>query len=281
MPIDAGEIIPLEPRHLAGAQALSDAAHWNQVNADWSMMLAAGAAIGIEDRAGTLIASALTLPFGDRFGWISMVLVAPASRKQGLATRLMEACIEQLQDQRLAPVLDATPLGEPLYRQLGFVPVLGYQRWQHDSIEDIDLNGAPQSGLVPAAADTVKAIDARVFGGERPIILADLVRRSGVFSCMTAAGDGYLLGRDGRVATQIGPVSAADTQSAMAMLDHALARITGPAFIDASDQQPEFVDKLKAYGFRPQRPFTRMAVGLKESPGSPAQMFAMAGPELG
>ncbi len=131
MPTEALDIIDLEARHLAGALALSREAHWNQVEADWSMMLTAGDAIGIENSQGRLIASALSLPYGDRFGWISMVLVTADWRNQGLATRLMNSCIERLEDHGLVPVLDATPAGANVYRPLGFVPQYGFQRWQN------------------------------------------------------------------------------------------------------------------------------------------------------
>jgi GNAT superfamily N-acetyltransferase len=279
--IDAGNVIQLDACHLAGALALSHAAHWNQVEADWSMMIAAGTAIGIEDSAGQLIASAVTLAYGQRFGWISMVLVAPARRKRGLARRLLEACIEHLRDQRLAPVLDATPEGEKLYRSLGFEPLLGYRRWRHDAVQEIALKKAGRTTLVPVKRETVFAIDANVFGGQRPIILDSLIQRSGNFSAMDAKSDGYVLGRDGRTACQIGPISAADPDAALALLDHALANITGAAIIDAGDHQTEFVRRLEDFGFRPQRPFLRMAKGLAKSPGTPANIFALAGPELG
>lgn len=52
MPTEALDIIDLEARHLAGALALSREAHWNQVETDWSMMGAAGDAIGIENSQG-------------------------------------------------------------------------------------------------------------------------------------------------------------------------------------------------------------------------------------
>ena len=38
------------------------------------------------------------------------------------------------------PVLDATPAGENVYLPLGFQPHFGFQRWQHDGVEEIFPN---------------------------------------------------------------------------------------------------------------------------------------------
>ena len=69
-PTEHLSVIELDARHLAGALLLSKEAHWNQVEADWRMMMAAGTAIGMVAPDGRLVASALTLPHGDQFGWV-------------------------------------------------------------------------------------------------------------------------------------------------------------------------------------------------------------------
>lgn len=284
VPTEARDIIDLEARHLAGALVLSREAHWNQVEADWSMMVTAGNAIGIENSEGRLIASALTLPYGDRFGWISMVLVTADWRKQGLATRLLNTCIERLEDQGLVPVLDATPTGEGVYRPLGFLPQFGFQRWEHEAVQNISLKQADVPGVRNIRrADTAKLIDidAAVFGAERQVVVENLIGRSADFACMSDDQSGFAVGRNGRVATQIGPISANSSATAIKTLNHALKALTGPVFIDACDHQEEFVARLQEFGFRPQRPFSRMAKGTAESFGAPDKMFAMAGPELG
>ncbi|MFV2035357.1 MAG: hypothetical protein ACC631_09670, partial [Halocynthiibacter sp.] len=71
MPTDSPQIITLDESHLRGALALSQEAGWNQTAEDWRMMLSAGRGIGFEAPDGTLTASAVTLPYGETFGWIS------------------------------------------------------------------------------------------------------------------------------------------------------------------------------------------------------------------
>ena len=280
-PTDTLDIIDLEARHIPGARLLSEEAHWNQIEADWRMMMNAGNAIGMEAPDGRLVASALTLPYGAELGWISMVLVTRDWQKKGLASRLLGTCIEILEAKGLVPVLDATPAGENVYRPLGFVPHFSFQRWERDAVESVKIRGAAGERFDAAPLEPVIDRDVAIFGGDRRPVIESLVARSQEFSCLDKACNGFLLGRDGRVASQIGPIFADDEDRAVAMLDHALAKVTGRVFIDACDHQSGFTDRLKDYGFKPQRPFLRMAKGRAECFGVPSSMFAMAGPELG
>ena len=63
---DAGEppILRLRPHDADGVSPLSVEAGWNQIDADWRLMIAAGSAFGIKDGAGRWIATALALPLG-------------------------------------------------------------------------------------------------------------------------------------------------------------------------------------------------------------------------
>ena len=80
----SSEVLAIEPLaadDVAGGLALSDAAGWNQSADDWSFFITAGAAFGVRDEAGTLIATAAALPYDATTGWISMVLVDAAQRE--------------------------------------------------------------------------------------------------------------------------------------------------------------------------------------------------------
>lgn len=80
--------------------------------------------------SGRLIASAavvvterLPTPFnpGGRVGYIQWVATDPGARRRGLATMVMKMILAWCSEQG-APIVElhATPLGEPLYRSLGF-----------------------------------------------------------------------------------------------------------------------------------------------------------------
>ena len=91
----------------------------------------------------------------------------------------------------------------------------------------------------------------------------------------------FLLGRDGRNATQLGPVVAQDEETTVELIDHALARNPGPLMIDVLDRHSLVARALEARGFAIQRPFTRMTLDRATPFGDDRLMMAIAGPELG
>lgn len=284
VPTELSDIIALTERHLEDAFALSAEANWNQTIDDWRLLLEAGAAIGMTAPDGRLAASALTLPYGDAFGWISMVLVTREWRKRGAATRLLGRCVEMLEKNALTPVLDATAAGENVYRPLGFLPHFGIQRWEIDdaSAVGIDSDSTPLSRPLGAGEmGAVASYDRAVFGGDRGAVLGALFDRSAGLARIGRQSRGYLLSRDGRVARQIGPLCADDQMTAIDMLDRALAGVEGPVFIDVCDHQRSFIDRLKTHGFKSQRAFLRMAKDRKAPFGDPDRVYALGGAELG
>ena len=80
-------------RARAGLQ-LSTEAHWNQNEADWRFFLTKGIVFGMRDNDGQLVATAALLPYTSGNAWISMVLVTESWRRRGLATRLVDACLD-------------------------------------------------------------------------------------------------------------------------------------------------------------------------------------------
>ena len=92
---------------------------------------------------------------------------------------------------------------------------------------------------------------------------------------------GYLLGRDGRKFSQLGPLVAADERVATALLAQAIASVPGPLAIDLPDRHMTLSAWLGSLGFKAERPLTRMAYGRSQSFDDCAQLFAIAGPELG
>src|SRR3954454_21259892 len=109
---------------------LSTEAQWNQNEADWRFFLGQGTVFGIRD-GDRLIATAALLPYSGGNAWISMVLVTESWRRRGLATKLVDACLERAAGQALTPWLDATPAGATVYGPLGFRPVLELRRLRH------------------------------------------------------------------------------------------------------------------------------------------------------
>ena len=92
---------------------------------------------------------------------------------------------------------------------------------------------------------------------------------------------GYLLGRDGRVMNQLGPLVAEDDVVAIDLLARAIGSISATIAIDLPDRHVTLRAWLTSLGFAAERPLTRMAYGTKDAFDDAARLFAIAGPELG
>jgi GNAT superfamily N-acetyltransferase len=278
----------LGERHLAEAMALSRAAHWNQNEADWRLMLRLGKGFGLSGADRSLVASIVVLPYENKFAWISMVLVALEQRRRGHASRLLHRALDYLQSHGLTAVLDATPAGHAVYAQEGFCDTWGFQRYSLDAAHPVsgwqDEPGLGLSNLRDSDWPEILQLDRPAFGASRESLLralglrlpqAALVARRGSNIC------GFLFGRDGRAAHQLGPLVAADQPTAQALLEHALARLSPPLYMDIADRHSSLRSWASMRGFSVQRPFTRMVHGAAQAPGDNRSVMLVAGPELG
>jgi GNAT superfamily N-acetyltransferase len=264
----------LDEADIAASLALSAAVGWNQTAEDWRIFLAAGNAIGLFDAGDRLVATAATLPYGADFGWISMVIVAPAWRRQGLAQRLMGECIARLEGAGRAALLDATPAGAAVYAGLGFAALTEMERWEGEGVR-----GAADPRVGTADLDALVAADAAAFGTDRRFLLGNFLARDG--GAALACDDAYLVMRRGLRATQLGPLIARSPAPAERLLAAAIGMTTGPIFLDLFTGWSRLGALLAAKGFRRQRPFRRMALGRSDLPGDATRLALAAGPEFG
>lgn len=274
----------MAPADIEGGLCLCRASGWNQVARDWQHFLAVNPnGARVLDKGGEVVGTVTSLRYGP-FGWLAMVLVAPAERGRGLGSRLLDAGLELLSD--LASTrLDATPAGEGLYRTRGFTQEFRLLRMARPSTTDRTCTPSARARrMEPQDLAAVAEWDIAAFGGDRRAVLEWLYEGAPEYAwIMEASGrpTGYLLGRHGFAHHHLGPVVAQDAQTALQILRTCLASHTGRSFIvDASEHSPDWVRGLQALGFVPQRPFLRMALGLDRF-GSLGHVFASAGPELG
>jgi GNAT superfamily N-acetyltransferase len=281
--VNTDGVCVLDARHLAGCFELSHSAHWNQNAADWRLMLDIGRGWGIALGDGTLAASTLVLPYG-RFAWVSMVLVLPSQRRQGYATRLLRIALDDLGKRGVTPILDATPAGRAVYVQEGFVDTWGFCRLQLRAVRATPERPANVRTLRKSDWPDLLALDLRAFGASREPLLRALAARLPQAALVfegVAGLEGFVLGRDGREACQIGPLVARDVGAARALLAAALAAVPPPLYLDIVDREPGLVSWLETLGLEFQRPFTRMVRGARAAPGEAGLVFCPAGPELG
>ncbi|HXL29878.1 MAG TPA: GNAT family N-acetyltransferase [Bradyrhizobium sp.] len=269
-------IVQLGPDDALAGLALSTEAHWNQNEADWRFFLSQGTVFGVRDHDGHLVASAALLPYTSGNAWISMVLVTAGWRRRGLATRLVDACIDTAAKQGFTSWLDATPDGATVYAPLGFAPTFELRRLR------LEILAVPKATTPPSLSsyslDEFITRDISTMGFNRSALLAALGGRPG--SRLVSSSSAAALVRDGRKARHIGPLFADSPDRALALVHEIIRSETGPILIDAVGTQDEFLEGLTSSGWTIERPFQRMRFGgATARPTEPP--FAVAGPEYG
>ena len=271
--IETVGIVELDIGDAQAGMVLSTEAGWNQNEADWRFFLSKGGVFGMRDGA-RLVATAALLPYSAGNAWISMVLVTADFRRRGIATKLVDACLDVATRRGLTTWLDATPAGASVYGPLGFTPTLQLRRLRLTKPQEAKATRQPSAGNLEALI----VRDASAMGFDRSTLLSEFAARSGsrVVSCAQAMA----LIRDGRTARHIGPLLADRTDQALALIDAIVSFETGPWLIDAVHSQDEFLNGLVRSGWNIERPFQRMRFG--RATVAPAQLpFAVAGPEFG
>ena len=284
-PFEGLALAPLAPADAARGAALSEEIGWNQNLADWRYMLENGFGYGRTEPGGKLAGSAMALGYG-AFAWVCMVLVRPQRRRRGIATDLTNRVLAELENAGIVAGLDATPDGRAVYRHLGFEDICRIERYWAASPAPADAP-ATDADIAPAGADGIAAIaryDSRAFGGDRQALLAALRARQPGRAFVARAGGavaGYVLARDGRQATQIGPLVADSPEIARALAARALGGLDRPAVIDCPSRHRGPIEWIRASGFAFQRPYIRMLRNRSRPLDDADLVYALAGPELG
>ena len=272
---------------MADALLLSDEARWNQTAADWAVFIDHGECFGFR-AGGRLVASAAILPYGGGFGWVSMVLVTADWRRRGLASRLISRSMASLRARGCAALLDATPEGALVYGQLGFRSQCGMARWRgmglggttvQSNEEDLNVSGILRIAIASPGRAGILARDRQVFGGDRGFLLENFSGRPA--AAVIGDDHNFVMMREGRRATQIGPLIAGSDAEARDLLEAALAAVSGPVILDVLDAGEGLKPVLEKHGFEAFRDFQRMVLDRPDLPGEPAALMVAAGPEFG
>jgi GNAT superfamily N-acetyltransferase len=271
--IEPIDVVELGVDDAQAGLVLSTEAGWNQNEADWRFFLSKGIVFGLRDD-DRLVASAALLPYSAGNAWISMVLVTADFRRRGIATKLVDACLDVARRRSLTTWLDATPAGATVYGPLGFMPTLQLRRLRLQK----PLGTTAIRPLSTGNLDALAARDGSAMGFGRSTLLSEFSARPG--SRIVSEDRAMALVRSGRTARHIGPLLADRADQALALVDATVCSETGPWLIDAVHSQEEFLNGLVQSGWNIERPFQRMRFGPPTA--GPAQLpFAVAGPEFG
>jgi GNAT superfamily N-acetyltransferase len=268
---------------------LNELAGWNQTADDWYRFLEASpAGCFVAEEGGRVCGTATTISYENRYAWIGMVLVDPEYRKQGIGTQLLKKAIEYLDERKIPTIkLDATPQGQPLYLKLGFVTEYEIERWilkrPHNTVGN--RRSLSERTLTESQLESLLRFDREIFGADRSLLLNSLRDRSPHLAMSVwsdRAPQGYSFGRSGLFADQLGPWVGKNRAVAKQVLLEFMARsLRETLIVDCLTGNAMAVEILRAYGFSPSRPLTRMFRGSNAYPNNCESLCAILGPEFG
>lgn len=258
---------------LSAALLLSTSVGWNQIPADWQRMLLlerSGCFVAVQN--GEVVGTTLCCTFGT-VAWLAMVIVREDQRGRGLGRELVRTGLEYAQQQGAKTVrLDATLLGQAVYRKLGFVPQFELIRMGgivgvsvvSSSTEHQILNATPKD------FDEIFRLDHEGTRTEREKLLRRLFSEwnPSIAVSLTGKIDGFLASRQGRLSKQYGPMSGSEA-AAVDLLSDALTNSCGQSVIaDIPVHRESLLQVARKFGLSEQRTLLRMCYGdaVEESP---------------
>ncbi len=277
-------IRPMRPDDIDAGLELCRLAGWNQKVEDWRRMLAlAPDGVFVDEQDGRVVATGSAISYDTRIGWIGMVLVHPEYRRRGIASAIMNRCIDALRGRGIQSIkLDATDQGRPVYAKLGFRderPIVRYVGVPHRRA------ASPSAARPVADADwpQIARLDEQAFGADRIALLKHLAAEGPAI--VLSEGDrlracGFL--RPGHHAAQLGPLVAEDEASAQAVAEALLAaHAPQQLYWDVLPDNAHAAGLAESFGLTVGRRLTRMVLGDVNHCGRIELVHAAAGFELG
>ncbi len=261
-------------------------AGWKHSEADWARLLAwAPDGCLIAESDGEPLGTASVITYGDALAWIGMVVVVPEHRGKGLGTELTGACIEIARAKGITRImLDASEMGRPVYRKLGFRPVCHIERWEGRCSDYMDRRvERMSSALIPAVA----AFDAGVVGYERRVIIERLHEEfpNSAWVDLSRYGEvrGYLMARARPGGYTIGPWLHTDPEGAAVLLRTAMGYLTGQMIsVGIPDSNPGAIAIAGNHNLTLRGYNVRMILGDARPPTAlESAIYGIAGASLG
>lgn len=266
--IEMLEVRSLTVDDLDAARRLSTQAGWNQIRADWRRFLTlspTGCFAGTVD--GEVVATTAVITYGSDVSWIGMVLVDERYRGRGYGSRIFERGLEYAANEGGAVVgLDATHLGEPIYRKYGFERVEPVFRWQGV------LQRAGRTTEARTASERIERIsggdvgpvhdfDRERVGVDRSALLRELFDEPdvrGYIARESRTVTGYAIVRPGRTDRQIGPIVAARPETVDPLIRTIGAEFEGSDVIVDAPERTALASSLEEHGLSRDRELVRM-----------------------
>lgn len=217
------------------------------------------------------------------FAYAGLMGVRREFQNQGIGSSLMRQLLAWLDQQGVQQVmLDASPIGQPLYEKLDFTAC--------DEVYVMRRHTSPPIFKPPSEVqlisrdnlDLITSIDRQVFGTDRRRLLHALLKiypeRAFLLLDEYSRLSGYLFCQEKR----IGPWVMEDPAKTELLLKAALSQpFLGPVSAVVPGENTDAIALLQHYGFEIVRVNRHMMRGLAESPGEREKIYAQASLSLG
>ena len=231
----------------------------------------------VAEEAGELVGTVGAVDYG-AVAYIGLMAVDPALQRRGIARRLVEHLLAQLDARKCERILlDATDSGAPLYESFGFVDdararvfELRSMTADEDVVGDVEISSQ-------AELSELASFDEASFGASREKLLGALLElyRDRLLVARDGAGrlQGYLFARD----PTLGPWVAENREVAAALLNAALRlpySHTPHVMVPRSNEAA--TELLVGRGFVEQRSLRHMRRGGTGPIGRPERLFGQS-----
>lgn len=273
---------PITLADAADAYRLSSAVGWPHRAEDWRFVLSVGDGLvaTFDDR---VVGTVMWWIYEAKVARLGMVIVDPLLQGAGIGTALMTAALSSIDVPTV--ILNATAVGEPLYRRLGFEVVAEIMQFQGvpSAIPPAD---AMANNIIRSAEgrdlEAVTALDADAVGVRRGLVIAHLAEHAEVvvleqcgtvvgFAACRRFGRGYV----------VGPVVAPDAAQARALFANFIKAKPG-AFLRADVAvETGLSNWLEEFGLAAIAPAITMVRGPVPSTSTSVTMFSLVNQALG
>ncbi len=254
----------LSEDHLASAHRLSSQAGWNQTEEDWRRLVKLNPqGVRIWRDGGEVRASFSIMQYGSEVAWIGMILVDTAYRGVGLGKSTFESALNVARLANCKVIgLDATDMGEPIYRKYGFEATGPIVRWGGviGEVSGCEVPARIEEKVTPELLE----LDRRHAGADRGNLLRVMIAGGDRLLVQRSGGNPVAYGilREGRSASHLGPVIAESPQSAREIFALAGEILAGEKMICDILGVQDIEAELPAMGLKPLRHLKRMTLPL-------------------
>ena len=222
---------------------------WPHRMGDWQLHYSQGNGSIIDNAQGDIVGCILWWDYGPHYATVGLVVVPEHMQGNGLGRKLMDTVMSQTGERNLQLV--ATVAGKRLYQQCGFTEAAFIYQVQGQ------LAGAVQplpvdAVIKPLDADSLPdllAMDAAAYGCNREALLTAVAEQGkGLVAYKEGSAVGYAMLRTSGHGQTLGPVLAADDDTAKGLISHLLNGESGFIRFDLTEQAKGIQPWLESLG---------------------------------